>query len=79
MTKANGSIKVPGSVPGLTHMDLQKAGIIGDPFYRYNDRDYRWISLDDWEYSLQLTPIPSSPFQSVRLFSRFQQNGRMNE
>ncbi len=31
---ANGSVSVEGQVPGSIHVDLQRAGIIGDPYYR---------------------------------------------
>jgi len=26
-------------------------GVIDDPYYRYNDVEYRWIALLDWYYS----------------------------
>jgi beta-mannosidase len=50
---ANGSVKLTGQVPGTIHTDLQRAGIISDPYYRYNDVAYRWIGLDDWTYTRQ--------------------------
>ena len=33
----NGSVSVVGNVPGEIHTDLMRAGILGDPYYRYND------------------------------------------
>uniref|UniRef100_A0A672N033 Beta-mannosidase n=1 Tax=Sinocyclocheilus grahami TaxID=75366 RepID=A0A672N033_SINGR len=35
-------------VPGCVHTALQRQGFISDPYYRYNDLAYRWISLDNW-------------------------------
>lgn len=34
---ANGSIAIDGNVPGEVHTDLMRAGILGDPYYRFND------------------------------------------
>lgn len=31
-------------------MDLLRAGIITDPYYRYNDVLERWVGLDSWFY-----------------------------
>ena len=39
------------TVPGCVHLDLQSAGVIQDPYYRYNYLDYRWIAQNDWSYS----------------------------
>ena len=33
----NGSISIEGNVPGEVHTDLMRVGILGDPYYRYND------------------------------------------
>ena len=33
----NGSIAISGHVPGEVHTDLMRVGILGDPYYRYND------------------------------------------
>lgn len=30
---------------------LQNAGIIEEPYYRYNQQDYQWIAKTDWIYS----------------------------
>jgi len=39
-----------GEVPGLVHTDLMKNDIIGDPFYRLNERGVQWVDKEDWEY-----------------------------
>ncbi|XP_048589787.1 beta-mannosidase isoform X2 [Nematostella vectensis] len=47
----NGSISVSGTVPGSVHMALYKSGTIGDPYFRLNDVNYRWIAYDNWTFS----------------------------
>ena len=45
--------KVGGrSVPGGVYTDLLDAGILTtDPYYRFNDQKYRWVSKTNWTYS----------------------------
>lgn len=40
----------PATVPGIVHTDLFDNKIIGDPFYRTNEKDLQWIDKIDWEY-----------------------------
>ena len=47
------------TVPGQIHTDLLAAGVIGDPYYRFNDVDYQWIALANWTYSRTFTVEPS--------------------
>jgi len=70
VTNRNGSISVPASVPGEVHMDLLGAGIIGDPYYRFGDLDYRWITMDNWTYSTVIEVGDSG--HSYLLFSGIQ-------
>ena len=44
-------ISVPGRVPGNMYTDLMRADVIGDPYFRFNDVEYRWVHYDDWTYS----------------------------
>ena len=41
---------IPAEVPGHVHLDLMKAGIIADPFYRMQERSCQWIDEADWTY-----------------------------
>ena len=43
---ANGSISVPAVVPGVVHLDLLRAGRIGEPYYRYGELEQAWIYLE---------------------------------
>ncbi|MBU1098070.1 MAG: glycoside hydrolase family 2 protein [Bacteroidetes bacterium] len=45
-------IKIPVNVPGTVHTDLLTAKIIDDPYYSDNELKLRWISENDWLYSL---------------------------
>ena len=61
MKNGNGSISINGRVPGEIHTDLMRAGILGDPYYRFNDfafvshhniiLRYEWVGRDTWTYS----------------------------
>ncbi|KAJ8869705.1 hypothetical protein PR048_028700 [Dryococelus australis] len=55
---ANGSVAVPANVPGGIYSDLRAAGVIGDPLYRFNDVEYRWVARDNWTYSGQFETLP---------------------
>ena len=37
-------------VPGHVHLDLMRHGVIGDPFYRINERGCAWVDEADWTY-----------------------------
>lgn len=40
-------------VPGGVFADLLANGVLtDDPLRRYNDVEYRWVSEDDWTYSV---------------------------
>nr|WP_321452544.1 glycoside hydrolase family 2 protein [uncultured Carboxylicivirga sp.] len=41
----------PATVPGNVHIDLEKAGIIDNPFYGTNEDSVQWIEHKDWVYS----------------------------
>jgi beta-mannosidase len=41
----------PAQVPGSVHLDLLRNGLIGDPFYRENEKSEQWIGKTDWEYA----------------------------
>ena len=40
----------PAQVPGCVHTDLQRNGLIPDPFWGSNELDLQWIEEADWEY-----------------------------
>ncbi|HEY3332237.1 MAG TPA: glycoside hydrolase family 2 protein [Capsulimonadaceae bacterium] len=41
---------IPAQVPGHVHLDLQRAGVIPDPFIRMNERGVEWVDATDWVY-----------------------------
>ncbi|XP_050011677.1 beta-mannosidase isoform X3 [Alexandromys fortis] len=68
VSNGNGSLELPGTVPGCVHSALYQRGLIQDPYYRFNDLRYRWISLDNWTYSTDFKiPFNVSEWQKVRL------------
>lgn len=68
LCNANGSLVLEGDVPGCVHSALLQQELIEDPYYRFNDMAYRWISLDNWTYSRTFTlPTDISQWQKVNL------------
>uniref|UniRef100_A0A669Q8A0 Beta-mannosidase n=1 Tax=Phasianus colchicus TaxID=9054 RepID=A0A669Q8A0_PHACC len=64
----NGSLSLRGEVPGCVHTALLRRGLIQDPYNRFNDVLYRWISLDNWTYSRTFkTPFDVRKWQKVNL------------
>lgn len=52
----NGSVRVDNAtVPGTSHMHLLDAGLIEDPYLRFNEREYQWIAAETWVYETQVT------------------------
>lgn len=47
---ANGSMTLPGRVPGDVMHALLAAGKIRDPFVRENELDVQWVGKTDWAY-----------------------------
>ncbi|HET6382477.1 MAG TPA: glycoside hydrolase family 2 protein [Armatimonadota bacterium] len=41
---------LPAAVPGHVHLDLMRAGVITDPFYRIAERSAAWVDETDWVY-----------------------------
>uniref|UniRef100_A0A8B9M4L0 Beta-mannosidase n=1 Tax=Accipiter nisus TaxID=211598 RepID=A0A8B9M4L0_9AVES len=68
LRNGNGSVVLRGEVPGCVHTALHRRGLIQDPYYRFNDVMYRWISLDNWTYSRTFkTPFDIKKWQKVNL------------
>ncbi|KAL7982064.1 hypothetical protein Chor_001121 [Crotalus horridus] len=68
VNNANGSLTLKGEVPGCVHTALFREGLIQDPYYRFNDLAYRWISLDNWTYTRTFkAPFNISTWQKVTL------------
>ncbi len=44
-------------VPGSIYTDLIAAGVLGDPYFRFNDELYRWVAYDNWTYSRNFTGV----------------------
>lgn len=40
----------PATVPGVVHTDLMANNIIGDPFFRLNERGVQWVDKENWIY-----------------------------
>jgi len=52
---SNKSISVSGKVPGSVHMALFYNGVIEEPYFRFNDINYRWVAYDNWTYTRSFT------------------------
>jgi len=60
--------ELPADVPGHVHLDLMRAGIIGDPFYRMQELGSRWVDGTGWVYQTRFEwrPDPSLPKRVLR-------------
>ncbi|XP_061843640.1 beta-mannosidase [Nerophis lumbriciformis] len=47
---SNRTLSLPARVPGCVHSALIQRRFIQDPYFRFNDLAYQWISLDNWTY-----------------------------
>ncbi|XP_068702128.1 beta-mannosidase-like [Montipora foliosa] len=67
---ANKSISVPGEVPGNVHTALYRDGTIMNPYFRFNDINYRWIAYDNWTYSrtIEVSDVLLSKRQVLLVF-----------
>ena len=46
----NHNASVPGRFPSQAHLDLHRAGFIGDPLYGFNDVNELWVQRSNWTY-----------------------------
>jgi beta-mannosidase len=44
----NGSLVYKSTVPGNIYADLMAVGKLGDPYYRFNVDEYRWVGFEEW-------------------------------
>jgi beta-mannosidase len=65
---ANGSVRVDNaSVPGTSHVHLVQAGVISEPYYRFNERAYQWGAQETWTYETQVT-LPADAARTTLVF-----------
>ncbi len=68
-------------VPGCVHTELVRHGIIGDPFWRDENRRYQWIEKEDWEYSCVFDALPkedaSLVFEGLDTYAEITLNGTL--
>ncbi|KAI5108220.1 beta-mannosidase precursor, partial [Silurus meridionalis] len=65
LQNSNGSVSLMAQVPGCVHTTLQQQQLVEDPYYRFNDLAYRWISLDNWTYTTSFS-VPDHVKESRR-------------
>ena len=51
----NGSVEAAAEVPGSVYVDLHRAGLIPDPYYRDNEAACRWVANTSWSLTLNFT------------------------
>ncbi|KAJ0413692.1 glycoside hydrolase superfamily [Aspergillus carlsbadensis] len=57
---------VPASLPSQVHLDLHRAGLIGN-YHGLNELDLRWIAETNWTYTSDPVPGLLSQFESTWL------------
>lgn len=52
LTNSAGNVSSFAMVPGEVHTDLVREGVLKeDPYFRYNDIEFRWIVWQDWTFT----------------------------
>lgn len=63
---ANKSIKISADVPGGIYTDLKRNGLIGEPYYGFNDVRYEWVGKENWTFSRRFD-VPDDLFKQERV------------
>jgi len=58
---------IEAEVPGSTHVDLLRAGLIPDPFYGTNERDLQWMWRCGWRYATDFAATEPTEGERVDL------------
>ncbi|MBN9610477.1 MAG: beta-mannosidase [Actinobacteria bacterium 69-20] len=58
---------IPAAVPGAVHDDLQRAGLIADPFVDDGEDVAAWVSRTDWLFETRLPAVDVAPGERVSL------------
>ncbi|MCQ2447221.1 MAG: hypothetical protein MJ141_10080, partial [Clostridia bacterium] len=80
--KTDGSeIEIPGKVPGSVHTDLQRAGLMGDLFWRKNAGEGFWVEDTDVTYKKTFVPDeaekdPFLTFEGLDTYAEVFLNGK---
>jgi beta-mannosidase len=56
VSPSNGSFSAPASVPGCVHLDLLRAGLIGEPNDGWNVEAQLWIPSENFSFAATFTP-----------------------
>jgi len=58
---------LPAAVPGDVHLDMERAGLIPNPFYADNAEKCRWMEEKEWWYRLRFTVPPEMRGRPAKL------------
>lgn len=62
---------LPARVPGHVHLDLQRNGVIADPFVRMHERGVQWVDEVAWTYRCEFA-VDEADIGSPRQILRFE-------
>ncbi|RCI12427.1 hypothetical protein L249_0239 [Ophiocordyceps polyrhachis-furcata BCC 54312] len=62
------AISVAGAVPSHVHLDLQRAGIIEDPYRGLGEFSLRWVAWSNWTYVTHLDGLLSRKQKTHLIF-----------
>jgi beta-mannosidase len=60
-------VEVPAEVPGTTHTDLLRAGLIPDPYLDMNEKAVEWMHRASWRYQTHFAATPVTEGERVDL------------
>lgn len=59
MKRTDATVWQEGQVPGSVYRDLMRAGVIADPYYRLNEKEFCRLSESDYEYEREFAAQPA--------------------
>ncbi len=82
--KASDTAWLPATVPGTVHTDLLHNGLIGDPYFRDNEKRLQWIEKESWQYRSRFDASEGMPdkqhiiltFDGLDTYARVKLNGQ---
>lgn len=60
-------VTIPAQVPGTTHVDLLREGLIPDPYLDRNEKALEWMWRCSWRYASEFAATPATEGERVDL------------
>lgn len=65
-TNTNKTMNFSAQVPGGIYTDLKRNGIIGEPYFSFNDIKYTWVAFENWTFYRTFS-VPEAFLEKMRV------------